>query len=67
MSNHEDSQSAIIHKLKWFGGSNLTLLPEVFQPESDMFSEIQPNRGTEKHAIIFTNQLENKLLKVYVL
>ena len=30
MSSHQRSHSAIVYKLKWFGRSNLTLLPEVF-------------------------------------
>ena len=37
------------------------------ESESEMFSEIRPNRGSQKYASYFTWQVENKLFKASVL
>ena len=52
--------------------SNLTILPKGFlvfntEAESEIFSEIRPNRGSQKYASYFTWQEENKLFKASVL
>ena len=36
------------------------------ESESEMFSEIRPNRGSQKYASYFTWQVENKLFKASV-
>ena len=71
MPNHQSSHSAIVHKLKWFGKSNLTFLPEVFKSLiqnlkvkcSVNFSRII----THKNKRVFTHvKVENKLFKASV-
>ena len=69
--NHQSSHSAIVHKLKWFGKSNLTFLPEVFKSLiqnlkvkcSVNFSRIMAHKNMR---VFSHDKVENKLFKASV-
>ena len=66
MSDHQSSYSAIVYNVE-FNTFTWSVLVSNTESESGMFSEIQPNCGSQKYASYFTWKVENKLFKASVL